>query len=132
MSEKRYVIPKGMLEAAILSHPFDTRTKFLPEMLEAALRWLSDNPIVPTAKQSAELESLCRLNDEPMCMDAIFYCSEWQRRMFLAPEPEVPEAIKDLMCGGSGAETGTPEQAQARVNARILTAYHRGQRAGKP
>ena len=23
--------------------------------------------------------------------------SEWQRRMFLAPEPEVPEAIKDLM-----------------------------------
>jgi hypothetical protein len=130
MSEKRYVIPKGMLEAAILSHPFDTRTKFLPEMLEAALRWLSDNPIVPTAKQSAELESLCRLNDEPMCMDAIFYCSEWQRRMFLAPEPEVLTDIKDLLLSESAPQSHAYFRPDT-YNQRIREAYRRGQKSVK-
>jgi len=131
MSEKRYVIPKGMLEAAILSHPFDPRTKFIPEMLEAALRWLSDNPIVPTAKQSAELESLCRINDEPMCMDAIFYCSEWQRRMFLAPEPEVPEEVKDLLVDASVRYPDVPRSVPGYYNDLILEAFRRGQKAGK-
>jgi len=94
MSEKRYLIPDGMWHAAEHAAECGFTQR---QILEAALRWWAEKPIVPTAKQSAELEHLCRLNDEPTCSDATFYCAEWQRLCFLAPEPEVPEAVKDLM-----------------------------------
>ena len=87
MPEKKYLVPEGMLRAAERAYndciSEDNRSE---ETVEAALRWLAENPIVPTAKKSAELEILCKLNDEPTCSDAIFYCSEWQRRMFLRRE----------------------------------------------
>jgi hypothetical protein len=131
MSEKRYVTPDAMLDVVYSTIEnsgleFGEGEKLLVcAALDASIKWLAENPIVPTEQEYRDF-------GVKFDFQGVKCIAEWQRRMFLAPEPEVPEAIKDLMCGGSGAETGTPEQAQARVNARILTAYHRGQRAGKP
>ena len=132
MSEKRYVFPEGMLRAAW--EAMDKHANWhkfagcipgsmcsLTDGLEAAVRWLAENPIVPTAKQSAELEHLCRLNDEPTCSDATFYCAEWQRLCFLAPEPEVTEAVKDLL---------SKYQSKGYCdNFDIIEAYRRGQKS---
>ena len=52
MSEKRYLVPEGMLRAA--GYAFMrclADGKYLNAALEAALRWQSENPIVPTNGQ---------------------------------------------------------------------------------
>ena len=108
---KKIAVPKGMLKAAILAVDGKFSCIYMPSKglggdfavieamglgLEAALRWMSDNPIVPTEEQwRACLQSY---NDAAKtgyeC--ALLFCNDWQRRMFLAPEPEVPEAVADL------------------------------------
>jgi hypothetical protein len=69
------------------------------------MRCLSENPIVPTIGdvigllQERALSGY--LSEEGCCgiSATTIRCvmREWQRRMFLAPEPEVPEEIKDLL-----------------------------------
>jgi hypothetical protein len=57
---------------------------------------------------------------------------EWQRRQFLAPEPEVPEAIKDLLYQKPGTRVGVdgdPVQASryiAESDRRVLESHLRG------
>ena len=48
---------------------------------------------------------------------------DYVRRMFLAPEPEVPEAIKDLLEGPE-----EPGISAREANWRVIEAYRRGQR----
>jgi hypothetical protein len=84
MSERKYIVPEGMLRA------FERRWTSLPQQPEsfeqqryasllAALRWLSENPIVPTRAQV-----------DQMVADGTWMAVEWQRRMFLAdPEPKM-------------------------------------------
>jgi hypothetical protein len=97
MAEKKYVVPAGMLKAAeyryrsienyIPAHATNTHfLKLIEECLEAALRWLSENPIVPTEKQWEEISKDAPLTSIRMPYDWVL--SEWQRRMFLAPEPD--------------------------------------------
>ena len=67
------------------------------ERLEAALRWLSESPIVPTMDDvEAMQEAYCgqQMSGEPnVCR---FIATEWQRRMFAAPEPGSPyDAVLD-------------------------------------
>ncbi len=85
MSEKKYVVPEGMLNAFhdALCH---TREVDEDNALEAALRWLGENPIVPTHDQIDEMQIAC---DLPAFAHHGFerICEEWQLRMFLAPEP---------------------------------------------
>ena len=45
------------------------------------------------------------------------------RRLYLAPEPEVREEIKDLFITGGGF-------AEDRYNVNLVEAYRRGQKAG--
>lgn len=101
MSDKQYVVPEGMLKAVHdASRNFEQR---LPEgfyfapLLKAALRGLSENPIVPTDEQ---IDSMSRgLHwgwDSEWRTHVRDWCVEWQRRMFLAPEPAVPEGIKGV------------------------------------
>ena len=102
MSEKKYVLPEGMLEAAYDAQlPADNPSfsweeadeltrRFYRRMMEAALRWLSDNPQVPTMEQATEMSD----NGHPCVLDGVWYATEWQRRMFLAPEtPDEREMI---------------------------------------
>ena len=59
--------------------------------MEAALRWWSKNPIVPTDEQMKQLLDLSGLfvSEEHQAAQrggARFMIGEWQRRMFLAPD----------------------------------------------
>lgn len=119
----KIVVPKGMIEAAnaaiSVEHPSTWR------ILQAALQWLSENPVVPSDEQ------LCNISDKlPVKMAKIVWSerdraliAEWQRQMFLAPEPE---AIKNLLVDNQ-AHISVSSDA---FNAAVLEAYHRGQKAG--
>ncbi len=62
--------------------------------IEAVLRWLSENPIVPTDEQMAQIVAAWRQGHPE---NFYIHCSiEWQRRMFLV-EPEMPKEIEDLI-----------------------------------
>ena len=102
MSEKRILVPDGMLRAAWHAQlPADNPTfewdegdemsrNFYRRIFEAALRWLSDNPQVPTMEQATEMSD----SGHPCVLDGVWYATEWQRRMFLAPEtPDEREMI---------------------------------------
>jgi hypothetical protein len=102
MSDKRIVVPEGMLRAAWHAQlPADNPTfewdegdemsrNFYRRIFEAALRWLSDNPQVPTMEQATEMSD----SGHPCVLDGVWYATEWQRRMFLAPEtPDEREMI---------------------------------------
>lgn len=89
--------------------------------LEAALEALAENPIVPTNEQISEMS--CAVTDKPCPWGHTKpLIIEWQRRMFEAPEPEVPEAIRDLL---------DPLDRENRflANQHILEAYRRGQQS---
>jgi hypothetical protein len=106
MSERKYLVPEGMLRAAWHAQlPADNPTfewdegdemsrKFYRRIMEAALRWMSENPIVPSETDAIILAdvSLRAGDDRNKQVQAV--ATEWQRRMFLAPEtPEEREMI---------------------------------------
>jgi hypothetical protein len=120
LEEKRLVVPEGMLKAAMQSSlsaglPIGPSTE-IEVILEAALRWLSKNPIVPTEEQErglddAWLESKRNLTTTYHKFEhaSAFGAVEWQRRMFLAPErPNVSEWTSKL-----SGYTFTQEEADA-------------------
>lgn len=58
--------------------------------------WLAENPIVPNENQVYDLTYGMR-GIEPFASIAVKHGAvEWQRRMFVAPGPEVPEEIKPV------------------------------------
>lgn len=125
MSEKRFVIPEGMLAAAERAYNdciFENNRS--EETVEAAVRWLAKNPIVPTEEQ---LDSVMSSSSGPMDIRAyVKLCLvEFQRRMFLEPEPEpeVPEEVMDLVL--------SPGLTPIDVNYYIVEAYRRGQRSAE-
>jgi len=127
---RKIVVPEGMLKAAREGERYEPYG--IHGSLEAALRWLSENPIVPTDKQYKE----CLLAvDGPNAMIIRMYqegepqkvIAEWQRRMFLTPEPEIPEDVKDLLWSQPLYECDTEfYEAIPNVNLSILEAYRRG------
>ncbi len=96
MSEVKIKVPKGMLKAVedrygdVYASGF--YRKVVTADLEAALRWLAENPIVPTR---TEVESIIEPNLRGLDAYDLVKASiaEWQRRMFLAPEPEAPKDV---------------------------------------
>ncbi len=125
---KRIVVPSGMVEAAMdatipQAHTNkERRNVYLA--VEASLRWLSENPIIPTDEQVEEM----RIKLVPVHPHWGNIVAEWQRRMFLAPELEVLEPIKDLLCGGGDAEAYFRPDI---YNDRIVEAYRRGRSDAK-
>jgi hypothetical protein len=134
MSDKKYLVPEGMLKAAqsagVQADGF--RAYNLAVCLEAAIRWLAENPVVPT---DAQAQAMIRVESKATghSWDMIKAPgSEWQRICFLAPEPEVPDAVKDLMVF---RDQYIPidlkiEITAADVNQRILEAHRIG-KSGK-
>ena len=156
MSDKRYVVPEGMLKAACLVGPCraygsssptppdeiqglisdmavaDKREKVLP-ILEAAIRWQSENPPKASMKQLQEMYDKVDQGNGGTYIPS--YLEEWVRRMYLAPEPEEPEALKDLLVSpfgdyGSKLQLDICKADCARQNAKLIEAYERG-KAGK-
>ena len=140
MSEVKVKVPNGMLKAVedrygdVYASGF--YRKVVTADLEAALNWLSENPIVPTAADALTLlqERVAsgHLSNKEYCAipATTIRCviREWQRRMFLAPEPEgpevpeVPEEVKDLM-----DILGTKCSYMTYLS--IIEAYRRGQKS---
>lgn len=85
----KYKVPEGMLEAAMSIDigVYDNERQIRMAILEAALGWLAENPIVPTDEQ---IECLIKWADrQPVGSgDDVRrgWLMEWQRRMFAAPE----------------------------------------------
>ena len=135
---KKIVVPEGMLKAAIGqalesgkvmkrrlwteffgSHDA-TCVQFTREMLEAALEWLAEHPIVPTDEQ---FQKMCGFYDWIMRRDyekMRDLIRKWTGMMFVAPEPEVMEAVKDLLV----KNPDHPDREE--IDKRILEAYRRG------
>lgn len=116
MSEKRYVVPEGMLKAVkeaqgISAYPTQA-------VLEAAIRWQSENPVVPTVKQAQEVWDDC---SRGACFRSDCL-TEWQRRMYLAPE-----APRFMQCDACRAKPGLPPLCAGCLHNRdLIKAY--GQR----
>lgn len=141
-------VPGGMIEAAHKSSEFTDyerekrALRFSPgiinTILEAALLWMTEHPIVPTPAQQLELyrawsRSLTNNPRSPHPIeDQIFFSIlEWQRRMFYGSEPEAPEEIKDLLTVPAEAECGVTWTNDGHDRA-VLEAYRRGKQSQKP
>lgn len=102
----RIIVPEGMSSsggtalAGMFGYP-KPEPRHIDEancVLRAALRWLTENPIVPTEKQFAKLyDELSEVNDGRLTYRAVV---EWQRVMFSAPKPNpVVEKVKQTVMG---------------------------------
>ena len=129
MTDKRYIVPEGMLQAgrAVYSG-YVTAEVGARRILEAALRWLAENPQHPTDYEFGEIVNACRdsIGAEAWekgteWMRAGMLCHEWQRRMFDAPEPE--------MIGNE--EIGRFCGRYQRIDDAVREAYLRGQQSHK-
>jgi hypothetical protein len=138
--ERKIVVPFGMLAAAVdaMNEPSGTKFRSTKQWasigLEAALRWMAENPIVPTDEQ--KIQMLNHLSpsgvdkwdhimwEEFICASAV----EWQRQMFLAPQSEGPEAIRDLLVHN---DDQTLRCTIFDANERLREAYRRGIKAGR-
>lgn len=132
MTEKKYVVPEGMLDAAYgyarLENSPASRDHYRA-VLKAALRWFSENPIVPTDEQLQNLRADVQLDPigKPNAMAAYHrgMVVEWQRRMFLAPESaelsddQIREKVSDLLRPENGWYTS------------MIAAFRRGHKEGK-
>lgn len=129
--EKKYVVPREMMNAAIAGYArcvgMGSFDRFGIEWaVEAALRWLAENPIVPSHEQIYDMEK------EHVNPNIRWMLIEWQRQMFLAPDPDSP--IKDLIFDSpSGIPVVLSDHSVSvsdDVNSRIREAYRRGQKDG--
>ena len=70
--------------------------------LEAVLFWLSNNPIIPTPEQMMEIVR-SRFEDRVTISACCVVATEWQRRMFLAPEQSNPvvDKVKQTLLGST-------------------------------
>ena len=103
MNEKKIVVPEGMLKAVMEYHDEDFPRFTMDQLvrlrgdLEAALLWLSENPIVPSKEQVIRIAGqdisggqMITKVDEKMILFIQHWISSWQCCMFRAPKPEVP------------------------------------------
>ena len=140
MSDKKYIVPEGLKQAIDECGLDKTRGRmwrFTSKELEAigqtVVRWLAENPTVPTEAQIQAMYN--HLDSNPQLRTAsatnssysAAMVAEWQRRMFLVSEPEVPDVVKDLIWSEKlyAGDNGFVEDIR-QINNRILEAYRRG------
>jgi len=136
MSDK-IVVPNGMLEVAKAAYDKNWRENgavITNKILEAALRWLSDALGTSSFRLIVDNVYAARKDRGKFpCDDAYCIAVESVRRMFLAPETEVPEEIKSLMFpvaqGIPVALADNTVTVKKEVNDRIIEAYRRGKEA---
>ncbi len=138
----RVVVPEGMLEAVdraigemrtgqasrLASRDGELWPNDLKHVvLESALVWLAEHPIVPTDAQVADMRKTL-VTVHPHWANIV---AEWQRRMFVPAEPEVPESIKDLIMPLDLQFVESHPAKHSDRNWAVLEAYRRGQKDGK-
>lgn len=122
MSDKKYTLPQKMVDAAYQWCPASFAMPAVIAMLEAAVKWLAENPVIPNDKQLREMCFDGSVNNNGTPADAwqiTNYIREWQRRMFLAPEPDSLESLL----------SNVPELVEAEKYKRnIIEAYELGKK----
>ena len=114
VGEKKIKVPEGMLKAGRdVVFSGIVYQGYVHDVLEAALRWLSENPIVPTEQQALAMKvSKERFEFDPWEWVRWGAC-EWQRHMFEDTEPEIPEEVKDLVW--EAGKPGTRSQIMLEI-----------------
>ena len=138
-------VPEGMLKAATEHVDMKNYTGSvvfgnIKTGLEAALLWLSKNPIVPSDEQINKLWESWAVPLDPSAKglgvygpsrDQIRFTSiEWQRRMFFDHEPEVRPFVKAFTRAFQGV-TLTTQEADYIVDevSTVAHGWNRGQRS---
>lgn len=119
-------VPEGMLKVAVAyvqDGGFDRYRKFLA----VALLYLAEHPMVPTQEDTDA--SILKF-DESMLEGSFagWFAAEWQRRMFLKREPELPKELKEILCDESVCDTYTGRRST--YNKALINAYELGKKAG--
>jgi hypothetical protein len=123
MAEQKIKVPEGMLDAVIpLDVSYYRTREARHKILEVALRWLSEHPIVPDDEQMGSMPNHVMTGTGRWCGRELIV--EWQRRMFLAPEPDPDEPIKDLTVSEQDEKEGYYRPSE--FNRRVREAYRRG------
>lgn len=125
MSEKKYVVPQGMYEAALKHQDSGILCE---AALLAAIRWLAENPIFPTPQQvTAATDDYAKtshsLRGSPHHM--AWMMMEWPRRMFLAAPEEPVNMELELLA----AKTNDGSQSISVFEA-VRRAYALGRKDG--
>jgi hypothetical protein len=114
---KKYVVPEGMRKAAYDAYSQARHDGMhLQAALEAAIQWLSENPIWPTSWQSKKYGIV-----------SPYSASAWQEHMFEAPEPLPDEVV--ALCGSVPKQFSNEIYVQWRDA--ILKAYELGKKEPK-
>jgi hypothetical protein len=118
VSEKKYVVPQGMLDAAVSAayehnagteesstRPGKVRDDIrasVQSSLEAALKWQAENLQIPTPRQTEEILKTLDWKGHRVCSDPPHWVvagvvAEWHRHMYL--EPEIRPHIRTMFAG---------------------------------
>lgn len=127
---KKYKIPEGMLqavhEALMNEKPPFTQLDWERCAALACVQWLAENPLTPTERQWLDIQ-----HDSPMA-SWLDRAVEWERRMFLQPDPEIPREIKGLFWQDfKGVITLDNDSEAAAHNKAVLKAYEIGRNSSK-
>ena len=132
MGEKRIVVPEGMLKAAIVSYNNSTSKHgykyvvdayVMIDTLESVLLWMDE--ILEKEQHPIKI----KVNGlTETWVDGWVSAIKQVRGMFLAPDPEVPEAVRGLLWDSEHNQpSGTIIHIFASdLKTRILEAYRRG------
>ena len=97
----KFTVPEGMWDAAQVAaanlpmHGNCGSVEKVNAALKAALRWLSENPIVPTLAQMRQVETVSAHEPQGSTKWLSDVLTEWQRRMFLAPHGDRYDSLLD-------------------------------------
>lgn len=110
-----YVVPEGTMSAVTTAVVDRSRYQIPPYIqeiaLEAAIEWLSKNPIIPTREQAARLRTEYHAEHGIWEEEhfVIWIVNQWQRRMFLKPHKPFDPSLGGVLAG----RTFTQEEAKA-------------------
>lgn len=125
MSGKRIVVPEGMLNAAARDFQRNQCKPMLTQIwsaIEVALRWQSENPPVPSESQMRSVQE--HVGQYPG--NFRLYASEWVRRMYDAPEPEVPQEMLEIFWAEySGGVRGPESERRIKDGLRAVLAWQK-------
>ena len=128
MSEKKFVIPEKMLIAAVLEAANkdlhgEENVRLGRLHLRGALRWL-DGELGNDSNINRYCDENFKGYDGTAQRIGFRMGIDYVRRTFLAPEPEMPEEIKDLLW-----KDDEYSHKDAEVSSRLAEAYRRGQQS---
>ena len=108
MSEKKIIVPEGMLKAAEEAIGC-VGLPWVKTVLQAALLNQSKNPIVPSSDQIALMNQARHVRPDNTDLLIVWACTEWQRVMFLEQEPEIRPFVKSICHQFRGVTLTTSE-----------------------